>query len=406
MNRILFAETDPSAVAALRELMAAMPDWNAAFATSRQQVFHALSNTRFDVIVCEMRLDGHSSIDLLEQVRIQHPAVIRVLMAQPVEGPEFDRGVEVAQRLITKPVLADELALLLQGLAGAQQRGRNPLVRTLVGRVGIMPSSNDVLQQLEPLLRQGGNAPIQKIASVIGTDPALSAKVLQIINSAWFGLRQPSDNIAHAVGMMGMTPLRALLLMSQLMASGRPPLATGFSVGRLQERSLLTARLARALVDDPVQRDTAFTAGLLHDVGMLVLAMGMQSRYALTLRHARRSDRPLAEVEASFIGASHDKVGGYLAEVWGLPEAVVHSIERHHDGHAGLGRHAVIVQATQTAQRVAHAVERQNASAESLALTTDQSLRLSNELESMGLGFTTRTPGTVTPPPLPVDVLQ
>jgi HD-like signal output (HDOD) protein len=132
-------------------------------------------------------------------------------------------------------------------------------------------------------------------------------------------------------------------------------------------------------VTDSRSRDDAFTAGLLHDIGMLALAVGVNKRYALALRHAERSRRPLADVETSFIGTSHVAVGAYLAGVWGLPDVVVEAIELHHDDAEPSEPHADVVRAVRLAQACAECLEHGDHRFRDVELTAEQRSRIDRE---------------------------
>jgi putative nucleotidyltransferase with HDIG domain len=237
------------------------------------------------------------------------------------------------------------------------------------------------------------NASIDQISAVIATDPALSAKLLQVVNSAFFGLPFKVASVPQAVSYLGLTSLRALVLLSTVFAAADScPTVDGFSPARLQRHSLLCARLARALVEDQYSRDDAFTSGLLHDIGMLALAVGMNKRYALALRHAERSRRPLADVETSFLGTSHVAVGAYLADVWGLPSVVVEAIELHHDTVPPSDAHAGVVNSVRLAQAAAECLERGDTLFQGLGLTPEQIELIDEEFALTGIMPKSREP--------------
>jgi putative nucleotidyltransferase with HDIG domain len=359
VNQILFVDNDPIALSVLKTaLEGQQTGWSATFVTSAQAALNLLSNRWFDVVFTELRLPGMDGAALLEHVRLHHPSIIRVLLAEPLENEHLDRAIAVAQRFVAKPWDMQTLVANLESVLGAWPRTDNPLVRTIVGRLAALPSSSASYPRLVNVMAQG-NATIDQIAAVIATDPALSAKLLQVVNSAFFGLPFKVASVPQAVSYLGLTSLRALVLLSTVFAAADScPTVDGFSSARMQRHSLLCARLARTLVEDPRSRDDAFTGGLLHDIGMLALAVGMNKRYALALRHAQRSGRPLAEVETSFLGTSHVAVGAYLADVWGLPTVVVDAIELHHDTTAPREAHADVVRAVRLAQAAAECLER------------------------------------------------
>jgi putative nucleotidyltransferase with HDIG domain len=380
VNQILFVDSDPAALEALKAAVEGQQTgWHATYVTSAQAALNLLSNRWFDVVFTELRLPGMDGADLLEQIRLHHPSIIRVLLAEPLEDDQLDRAVAVAQRFVAKPWDMQTLVASLQSVLGAWPRTDNPLVRTIVGRLASLPSSSSTYPRLVNVMAQS-DATIDQISAVIATDPALSAKLLQVVNSAFFGLPFKVASVPQAVSYLGLTSLRALVLLSTVFAAADScPTVDGFSSTRLQRHSLLCARLARTLVEDQRSRDDAFTAGLLHDIGMLALAVGMNKRYALALRHAERSKRPLAEVETSFLGTSHVAVGAYLADVWGLPDVVVEAIELHHDEVAPTETHAGVVRAVRLAQAAAECLERGDHRFLEIGLTAEQVEQIDDE---------------------------
>ncbi len=358
MNQILFVESDPNNLAELKAAVESQQTgWSATFVTSAHAALNLLSNRWFDVMFTALELPGIDGIDLLEQVRIHHPSIIRVLLAEPIDDARLDRALSIAQRFVAKPWDMPTLVANLESVLGAWPRTDNPLVRTIVGRLTALPAASSTYPKLVNVMAQPDSS-LEQIAAVIVTDPGLSAKLLQVVNSAFFGLPFKVASVPQAVSYLGLTSLRALVLLTSVFAAAEGcPLVDGFSAPRLQRHSLLCARLARSLVTQRANRDDAFTGGLLHDIGMLALAVGMNKRYALALRHAERSGRPLAEVETSFLGTSHVAVGAYLASVWGLPGVVVDSIELHHDADATDVEHADVVNAVRLAQRAAECIE-------------------------------------------------
>jgi putative nucleotidyltransferase with HDIG domain len=373
VNQILFVDSDPAALKALKmALEGQQTGWNATFVTSAQAALNLLANRWFDVVFTELRLPGMDGAQLLEHVKLHHPSIIRVLLAEPLEDAQLDRAIAVAQRFVAKPWDMQTLVANLESVLGAWPRTDNPLVRTIVGRLASLPSSASTYPRLINVMAQS-NATIEQISTVIASDPALSAKLLQVVNSAFFGLPFKVASVPQAVSYLGLTSLRALVLLSTVFAAADScPTVDGFSPARLQRHSLLCARLARTLVTDQRSRDDAFTGGLLHDIGMLALAVGMNKRYALALRHAERSGRSLAEVETSFLGTSHVAVGAYLADVWGLPDVVVDAIELHHDTQPACEAHEPVVTAVRLAQAAAECLENGDHQFDGAGLTPQQ----------------------------------
>ena len=131
--------------------------------------------------------------------------------------------------------------------------------------------------------------------------------------------------------MVGLGTLRALVLSSHAFEKFQPsPAIEDFDLDLLQRHCSRVARVARELVPPGPQRDDAFVAALLHDVGLLVLATQERDYLAMVLARARREHRPLFEIEQDERGVTHAEVGGQLLALWGLPDGIVEAVAYHH----------------------------------------------------------------------------
>ena len=372
-NRILFVDSDATALRRIEVALAGDSHrWKFSLVTSAPAALNALSNHGFDLVVTELRLPGMDGAELLGKVQTMYPSVVRVMMAETPDAPKLDQVLTVAQRFIAKPYDVPTLLAMIDSVLGAWSRAEDPLVRTIVGRLSSLPATADTHRQLTRLMSDP-ECTVDQIATVVGQAPALAAKVLQVVNSAFFGLPFKVSSVSHAITYLGMTHVRGLVLLSQFFAGAeKSPTVSGFSASTLQNQALITARVARALAPAPRFRDDAFTAGLLHDIGVLALAVGMNARYSLVLRHAQRSQRPLAEVETSFLGISHDVVGAYLAELWGLPAVIADGILHHHRLQPISGQNSEIIECVRLAQQVTACIEAGDHWFESTQLTLSQ----------------------------------
>jgi hypothetical protein len=142
---------------------------------------------------------------------------------------------------------------------------------------------------------------------IVETDAAMSVKVLQIVNSAYFGLAQKMTSIQRSVVYLGIELLKGLTLVAHVFSSLEKAAVVGFSLDRFQDHSLRCARLAKAFLKDSPRAEDAFTAGLVHDIGKLIIAKNLTRQFHEVIDEVRGSDppRPLFEVERARIGMSH-----------------------------------------------------------------------------------------------------
>jgi HD-like signal output (HDOD) protein len=190
-----------------------------------------------------------------------------------------------------------------------------------------LPSLPDVYWELTRLA-EDPEAGIADMAKVVETDPAMSVKVLQLVNSAYFGLAQRTESIVKAVTYLGIENLKGLLVAAHVFGADSPPIE-GLPLDRMRDDAVLTANLARQIVRDPKCADTAFAAGIVRDVGMLVLGSDPSKRYGQVLRKARETGQRLSVVEKAELGVTHGAVGGYLLGVWGVPFVLAETVTFH-----------------------------------------------------------------------------
>jgi HD-like signal output (HDOD) protein len=173
-------------------------------------------------------------------------------------------------------------------------------------------------------------ADLDEVVDIVASDPAMSTKVLQLVNSAFFGSASRIVSIREAVGYLGLDLLKGLAVNVHIFGMASGETVEGRSLDEVQRNAIVTARLARRLVTDPDHRDEAFTAALVRDVGRVILAIAFPERVAAVRREARSSGRPLHVVEREEFSVTHAEVGAYLIGVWGLPSAIVETVAHHH----------------------------------------------------------------------------
>jgi HD-like signal output (HDOD) protein len=167
---------------------------------------------------------------------------------------------------------------------------------------------------------------------VIERDIAMTAKVLQLANSAYFGRRSPISRIDQAVAYLGNDTLQALLLHAEAFRAFHvdTPIP-GFDLDELHRHCARVARLATALLNETGGIGDTLTSGLLHDAGLLVLAAHDPEGLTRSLALAREQNRPLPHVERELYGVTHPEIAAHLLALWGLPHGVTEAIAGHHD---------------------------------------------------------------------------
>jgi len=170
-----------------------------------------------------------------------------------------------------------------------------------------------------------------RLAKIVSQDMAMTLKVLQMVNSAFFGVPCEVSSPQQAVSLLGIENVKSLLSVG-IFARLPEPSVDGLSF--LWTHSLQTSAFARLIARvqnaGPAMEEQAFTAGLLHDVGQLVLISVCHDQYQQVLDGARKRERSILELEQEVFGCTHAEVGAYLLGLWGLPAPIVEAVAWHH----------------------------------------------------------------------------
>jgi HD-like signal output (HDOD) protein len=196
-----------------------------------------------------------------------------------------------------------------------------------------LPSLSPMMTQLlARLTRRSCDVP--EVAALVERDALLSAQVLRLANSAAFGRVQPINSVKHAIAMLGVGTMRKFALGSSLSnLFSRFRAAPSFSMTRFNLHSVATATLVELLSDEvPLEFSSgAFIAGLLHDVGKLLIAVSMPKQYEDILSVAAINNSPIVECEREILGADHAELSGLAISRWELAEPIRWAATYHHE---------------------------------------------------------------------------
>jgi len=334
MKHILFVDDEPNILQGLRRMLRGLRhEFTMHFAASGREALELMRQQEIDVIVSDMRMPGMDGATLLEDIRRDYPHTIRIMLSGQADEQAILRTIGVVHRFIAKPSGPDQLKAVLENAAAIHTMLSDGAMKNLISEIGSLPSVPTVFARLQRLL-VSDNTSVEEVAEVIEQDMAMSAKVLQLVNSAFFGLYQQVDRPARAVALLGLDTIRALVLGMEVF-SQMPNGNDTFAIEDLWEHSLRTADIARRIVLEEKggkeMAGHAFIAGLLHDLGKLILTSRMPNKYREALRLAEKDNISLHEAERRVFGVGHCPVGAYLLGLWGLPGCEVEAVAFHHN---------------------------------------------------------------------------
>ena len=331
-KHICFAGFADSEIRTLRAA-AANPLWECHFVADASAALALLSEHPLDALVANLTLPGKTGADLLREARESHPQILGFIVGGGRDQAHIINSIGGPHQFIRRPFDAAKLAATLKhGLSldtWLATEGLHKLVPRL-RRLPSLPSTYfNLLRELE-----SDSVTTQNIGAIIARDPVVTARLLQMVNSAAFSPAQKVTDPADAVAVLGIETLKSLVLGLQVFSQADEARKAGLSLEILWEHSLLVAKYARLITlkqtGDSRFAGDAFTAGLLHDVGRIVIASNLPAEYAAVIQRARESGRPLHEEEDELLGVSHAQVGAYLLGLWGMPTEFVEAAAGHH----------------------------------------------------------------------------
>ncbi|MCL5097796.1 MAG: response regulator [Candidatus Omnitrophica bacterium] len=334
-TRILFVDDDPAILEVLELTLDSMSEeWKMAFASSGEEALSRMARQPFDVIVSDMRMSGMDGAQLLDEVWQRYPSTVRLILSGYSDVQSGMRCVGTTHQFLLKPFSVAELKTTLQRICKLRNRVRNDKILALVARRRALPTVPAVYIRILKAL-QNPNCSAELIGEIIEQDPGLTGKILQLVNSAFFGVANEVSNACEAVLLLGVGTIRSLALSLQLFSIFNPKAGEGFSVEQILDHSLRVGLLARRIAKfeegDEKLMEQAFTAGLMHDVGKLMLTESLSETYLKLIWKAQQQRRPLVEMEKEALHATHAEVGAYLLDLWGLPIPLVEAVALHHE---------------------------------------------------------------------------
>jgi putative nucleotidyltransferase with HDIG domain len=331
MISILFVDDEPAVLEGLENRLRRLrKQWDLHFALGASEALRKMDERPIDVIVSDMRMPGIDGTELLERVRQRHPKTVRFVLSGQTSEDNALRAMPLAHQFLTKPCDATALEAAVDRICTLQRHMDRPAVQQALGLLGSLPVLPrlywDLVKEIE-----NTHSSAASVAAIIEQDVAMTARLLQLANSAFFGSGRHVRNVRDAVALLGLLPIRSVMLSLQVFRTVGERGAANPALEAIQNHSLRVAQLAGSMVRDPEERKNAFSAGVLHDIGHLAVAVGMPERFAELRQQAAASRRPLHQLETELLGCNHAELGAQMLSVWGLPVSIVEAVAYHHE---------------------------------------------------------------------------
>jgi putative nucleotidyltransferase with HDIG domain len=358
-KQILFVDDEPMVLEAMRRMLRdKRNEWEMSFATSGHEALELLSKGTFDMLISDMRMPGMNGAQLLNEVRNRFPGVIRIILSGTADQEAVMKLVLPAHQYLSKPCDPDAIKLTIERELQLNDLLTNDSLKQVIPGIDTLPSRPTLYTSVMEELRSP-NPSIGRIAEIISMDVGMTAKLLQLVNSAFFALPQHVSNLVQAVSLLGLDTIKTLVLSIHIFSQLDQEKLSILNIAQIWKHSLTVGLFAKAIAraenQSHVQVDDALTAGLLHDAGKLVLAANFPKEYVDITKLAEKEGLTIGEAEGRVLnGTTHAEIGAYLIGLWGLPRSLVEAIAFHHRPHPDIMRSFNVVVAVYIANLLEH----------------------------------------------------
>ena len=332
--RIMFVDDDPAVLNGLENMFRIMRNvWDMAFVSSGRKALELMKQSPVDIVISDMRMPEMDGVQLLEAVKRQYPGTIRFILSGHSDRDMILKSVGMTHQFLAKPCDSDVLrnavarACALRNILGDEK------IRRMVVGMNAIPTLPTLYDKVCRTVNQAGSSTAD-VSKIVSEDMAMTAKILHLVNSAFFGLRHQIENIGHAISLLGMDTIKALILTNGVFARFTEGESREFAIPNLFEHCVRTGKtshtIAKKILTDTKAIDESVMAGMMHDLGKLILIRNNAGEYRRIIAKHRNETVPLHIVEKRVLRISHAEVGAYLLGMWGMSDPIVEAVAFHH----------------------------------------------------------------------------
>ncbi len=331
-QKVLFVDDEPGIIEGFKRILRRYRDqWELDFAHSGDHAMDMLAQKDYDIVISDMRMPGMHGVELLERIKENFPEVLRIVVSGHADMELVLESTRVAHQFIAKPVDSDVLLGKIERSLALRMLLRDKKMRELAASVGKMPTLPGIYEELVACIRED-RVSLSEIGNIVAKDPAMSAKMLQMVNSAFFGLAREVLSPADAASILGIDTIKQLVLVIKVFESFKDKKVDGSLISGYLDKSQRIALLAKKIAMreglSKGQCDSAQLAGSMIYLGNLIVAGHFPEEFdqvnglAVDLPAGDRAN----ELEEFVLGCRFNLLGAYLLGIWSLPDQVTEAV--------------------------------------------------------------------------------
>jgi putative nucleotidyltransferase with HDIG domain len=329
-HKILFVDDDALILRGLkRSLEEYSTFWEYDFAISAKEALLLLQKTSYDAVISDLLMPVMDGLKLLEIVREKHPEVMRFVLSGNTNDNQAIKSASLVHQMFPKPSSMENIFKCVEQACRLRDALSDPKLIRLITRIKTLPSPPAQYHKLIDEL----NSPepdMKIVADIVSKDAAMTAKMLQLVNSAFFGLANEITNPKRAVALLGLNTTRALVLSAQIFSEYEKKKNVPHTIKNLWKHSMMVSNIARKIAIDLgfsiEEQENAQVGGILHDIGKL---LQLKVPECANLLNFYSKHLPI-KTEYEHLKTSHAEMGAYLLGVWGLPSSIIEAVMYHH----------------------------------------------------------------------------
>lgn len=334
MKNILFVDDEINILNGFRRMLHSKKnEWHMVFVLSGAEALKILEDTVFDVVVSDMLMPSMDGVKLLNAIKIKYPGTTRIALSGYCNTQMILDSIKATHLFISKPTDFKTLSCSIERCLSIKSLVDDKNLCNFISGISTLPSLPEIYNELveELTLKE---ASIDSVGKIIQKDVGMSVKLLQIVNSAYFGLAREILSPSEAVTHLGINIIKSLVLSIKVFeAIGDESIVEKSNKIFSRSRAVgqLAVKISKSEGFDQHQCDELMTACLLQDIGKLMI----YKYYPKVLHQAFDENitadlRLEVELERKIFGVSHEKISAYLLHLWGIPFAVVECVAYHH----------------------------------------------------------------------------
>ncbi len=332
--KILIIDPDTDAIESYQKALAPKAaSWTVHFANTSAKGLELAASETPDIIVAALALEQGQGLKILSQAVDAAPLAHAFIVAAESDRPQLAAAFEGGCRYLPRPCPVDRLLLEFQRCLTLDSWLDNPTVKEIVASRSEFESLPSHHHKIVTELNSP-HCSIPDVADAIANDLALSAKILETVNSSFYGFNQSTSDIKQAISILGLSTVRNIVLAAHIFTQVGQESEHQLLVKEIWHHSIAVAGAARRIslheTSDSKAAEEAYSAGLLHDIGKIVLLGVVPDEYMEAQRLSREEAHSPWQAEYKIIGCDHAEVGAYLLARWGLPLPLSEAAALHH----------------------------------------------------------------------------